>query len=433
MKKNALILAAGCGSRMKSEKSKVLFEILDKPMISCVYDNLKNAGIERIIPIISPDRREVLDPLVNDVEYVLQHETNGTGHAVMQAKALLENENGLTIIVAGDQPLINDYDISQLIKYHTTNGCDLTMMTAILHDPTGYGRVIKNGFQVERIVEQKDLSSGEYHLNEVNISTYCFDNKLLFECINEIDNKNRQNEYYLTDLVEIFNQKGLRIGSMPISNNEFSIGVNDLISLSHANDIMRKHVNFKHMAAGVEIIDPANTSIGYDVKIGSNTTIYPGSIIMGDTEIGSHCKIMTSYIYDSKIGNNVSVGPYAHVRQNAVIEDRCRIGNFVEVKKSHLKAGVKSAHLSYLGDSEIGEATNIGCGVITANYDGKNKHKTVIGKNSFIGCNTNLVAPINIGNDVLVAAGSTVTKDIDDEALVIARSREVIKDKYNKK
>ncbi len=433
MKKNAIILAAGMGSRMKSKKHKVLFEVLDKPMVKCVYDNLVSAGIDRVIVVVNPNHMEVLDPLPKDVEYVFQKEQKGTGHATMQAAELLQDQEGITIIVAGDQPLINDYEVNQLVEYHESNKCDMTLMTATVDDPTGYGRVVKTGFQVERIVEQKDLEADQYKINEVNISTFCFNNKYLFNFINEIGCQNAQNEYYLTDLVEIFNKHDLRIGSIPISDNEFSIGINTLRSLAKANQIMRRYVNEKHMSNGVEIIDPDNTYIGYDVKIGHDTVIYPGSVIMGKTTIGNMCKVMSSYIYDSTIGDAVSVGPYAHIRQEAIIGDGCRIGNFVEVKKSVLETGVKSAHLSYLGDSTIGEKTNIGCGVITANYDGKNKHQTVIGKESFIGCNVNLVAPIKIGSNVLVAAGSTVTKDIEDEALVIARSREYIKDNYNKK
>lgn len=432
MKKNAIILAAGMGSRMKSEKHKVLFEVLDKPMVKCVYDNLKNAGIDRIIVVVNPSHMEVLDPLPSDVEYVYQKEQKGTGHATMQANTLLEGLDGITIIVAGDQPLINDYEIKQLIDYHQSNHCDMTLMTATVDDPTGYGRVVKNGFQVLKIVEHKDLVDDQYNINEVNISTFCFNNKYLFNFISKIECDNSQNEYYLTDLVEIFNSNNLRIGSIPISDNEFSIGINTLKSLAQANKIMKRYVNEKHMNNGVEIIDPNNTYIGYDVEIGNDTVIYPGSVIMGKSKIGTNCKVMSSYIYDSNLGNGVSVGPFAHIRQNANIGNDCRIGNFVEVKKSTLNDGVKSAHLSYLGDAKVGANTNIGCGVITANYDGKHKHQTIIGSDSFIGCNTNLIAPISIGNKVLVAAGSTVTRDINNNALVIARSKECIKEDYNK-
>lgn len=432
MKKSAIILAAGNGSRMKSDKHKVLFEILDKPMVKCVYDNLKNVGIERIVVVANPRHLEVLEPLDDNVEYVLQEEQKGTGHAAMQANDLLADDDGITIIVAGDQPLINDLEIEQLIKYHTSNKCDMTLMTAKLDDPTGYGRVIKDGFQVKKIVEQKDLVADQYNIDEVNISTFCFNTKLLFKYIKEIECENAQNEYYITDLVEIFNNHELRIGSIPISDNEFSIGINTLTSLAEANKIMKRYVNNKHMANGVEMIDPDNTYIGYDVKIGHDTIIYPNSVIMGQTKIGNNCKVLSSYIYDSSIGDNVSVGPFAHIRGNASIDDNCRIGNFVEVKNSVLNEGVKSAHLSYLGDSEIGSKTNIGCGVITANYDGKDKHKTVIGKKAFIGCNTNLIAPINVGNNVLIAAGSTVSKDIKDGSLVVERSKVVVKENYNK-
>lgn len=446
----ALILAAGQGSRMKSKKPKVLFEVLDKPMISCVYDNLRNAGVNRIVPIISPERTNVLDALPKDVEHVFQRETKGTGHAVMQAKELLGDSEGITVIVAGDQPLINEDEIASLINYHQTNSCDMTMLTAILDRPTGYGRVIKNGFQVQKIVEQKDLEEDQFNIQEVNISTYCFDNKILFDLISEIDSDNAQNEYYITDLVEIFNSKNLRVGSIPISNNDLSIGVNDLEGLATANTIMKEYINLRHMKNGVQIVDPSNTYIGIDVVIANDTVICPGCIITGNTIIESGCvinssqiknsvikagsSVLSSYVYDSTVGENTTVGPYAHIRAASQIEDNCRIGNFVEVKNSKLDSGVKSAHLTYLGDCEIGSKTNIGCGVITVNYDGVNKFRTVIGKESFIGSNVNLVAPIKIGNRVKVGAGSTVVADeVEDDSLVIARAREVVKNGYYKK
>ncbi len=450
MDKKALILAAGQGSRMKSKKPKVLFEVLDKPMISCVYDNLAAAGVSRIVPIISPERECVLDVLPENVERVYQRETKGTGHAVSQAKELLGDSDGITVIVAGDQPLINSEEIETLIDYHIRNSCDMTMLTAIIDQPTGYGRVIKKGFQVQKIVEQKDLEDDQYKIKEVNISTYCFDNKLLFELISEIDNDNSQNEYYITDLVEIFNAKNLRVGSTPISKNEFSIGVNDLKGLAEANEIMKDYINTTHMLNGVQIVDPRNTYIGWDVKISNDTLIGPNCTITGKTEIGSGCvvkdstitnaiikdgaSVLSSYVDDSVVGESTTVGPYAHIRAKANISNNCRIGNFVEVKNSSLSPGVKSAHLTYLGDCEIGQKTNIGCGTITVNYDGVNKYKTIIGENSFIGSNVNLVAPIKIGDNVKVAAGSTVAVDeINDDALVIARPRETIKDNYYKK
>lgn len=450
MNVKALILAAGQGSRMKSDKPKVLFEVLDKPMIRCVYDSLHNAGVERIIPIINPERTQVLDCLPDNVEYVFQKETNGTGHAVLQASDLLANEDGITVIVAGDQPLINEHEISSLIEYHTVNNCDMTMLTAIKENPSGYGRVIKGGFQVQKIVEQKDLEDDQFKIKEVNISTYCFNNKLLFECINDINNKNAQNEYYITDLVEIFNKRNLRVGSIPISDNKFSIGVNDLEGLAIANTIMKDFINLQHLKNGVQIVDPNNTYIGMDVEIGNNTVILPGTTITGISTVGCGCvinasqiknscirsgaKVESSYVYDSVIGENSTVGPYAHIRAKSLISNDCRIGNFVELKNAILDDNVKSAHLTYLGDCEIGSKTNIGCGTITVNYDGVNKFKTIIGKESFIGSNVNLIAPIKIGNNVKVAAGSTVAVNvINDDALVIARSREVIKENYNKK
>lgn len=431
MKINALILAAGQGTRMKSSKSKVLFEVIDKPMIKCVYDNLLDAGVNRIIPILHPDRLDVINYIDTD-EYVVQHETLGTGHAVMQAKNVLVAEEGLTIVLAGDQPLISGKDIKNLINYHKKNKCDLTLMTAILDEPFGYGRVIKDGEQVLRIVEQKDIQDVSENVDEVNISTFCFNNQLLFKHIDEIKDDNNQKEFYITDIVEIFNSHGLNVGSISIEDNKDSIGVNDLKTLAIVNEIVKNDINTKLMNEGVHIIDPSNTLISLDAKIGAGTIIYPNSVILGNSVIGNNCVIKSSYIIDSQIGNSVEVGPYAHIRQEAIIGDECRIGNFVEIKKSVLDKGVKSAHLTYLGDSEIGHNTNIGCGVITVNYDGKNKHKTVIKENCFIGSNVNLIAPITIGHHSKVAAGSTITKDTDPYDLVIERSEAIVKKEYYK-
>ena len=432
MKKFAIILGAGKGTRMKSKLPKVCQLVLDKPMIKCVYDSLDRLSFDKIIPIVGYQSEAVLNTLPNDVDYRIQAEQLGTGHAAMQAQDILENEDGITFVIAGDQPLITSESIEKLMNYHLEAKNDMTLMTAKLDNPFGYGRIVREGNQILRIVEQKDASEEEKQINEVNISVMLFDNKKLFKYISTVNTNNKQGEYYLTDMLTIFNEQGLKVGGIAIDDNNEAIGVNDKLVLAEVNKIKQKYVNRKHMLNGVTIVDPSNTYIGEDVEIGSDTTIFPGSVIYGKSIIGEETEIKSSYIMDSKVGNGSVVGPYAHLRNDAVVGDNCRIGNFVEIKNSTLDVGVKSAHLAYIGDAEVGRNVNFGCGAITANYDGKSKHKTVIQENAFIGSNVNLVAPITIGSNALLAAGSTINKDVPSNALGIARSRQTIKEGYKK-
>lgn len=432
MQKYAIVLAAGKGTRMKSDLPKVVHPILGKPMVRCVYDNLKKSGIDEIIPVIGYKSESVLKVLPEGCKYAIQSEQLGTGHAVMQVKDLLKGKKGLTIVLAGDQPLITDTSIKNLINYHTENGMGITMLTTETDDPAGYGRIIRKNGEVDKIVEHKDCTEEELLVTEVNISTFCFDNEKLFELIEKIGNNNSQGEYYLTDLVEIFKKENLKVGAVKALTFEETIGINDKYALSVAENYKKLEVNKKHMINGVTIMDPNNTYIAEDVEIGSGTIIYPNSMIMGDTIIGQDCEIKSSYIFDSHIGNNTVVGPYAHLRNHAVVGDNARIGNFVEVKKSTIGNNTKAAHLTYIGDCEAGENINFGCGVITVNYDGKNKFKTVIEDNAFIGSNVNLIAPITIGKGAIVAAGSTVSKNVGEDDLAIARARQTNKTGYAK-
>ncbi len=432
MKKNAVILAAGKGTRMNSKYPKVCQLVLDKPMIRSVFDSLEKLNFDRIIPVVGYRADDVMDVLPEGSLFRVQEEQLGTGHAVMQASDILSDEEGLTFVIAGDQPLITSKSIQQLLDFHVSENNDMTLMTAKLDNPYGYGRIIRDGSQILRIVEQKDATPDQLSISEVNISVMLFDNKKLFEFIGSVDTKNKQGEYYLTDMLEIFNQNNLKVGGIAIEDNNEAIGVNDKVVLAQVNKIKKQYINEKHMRNGVTIIDPDNTYIGEDVIIGSDTVIHPGSVIYGKTIIGEECDIKSSYIIDSEIGSQVTIGPFAHLRNQAVIGDRCRIGNFVEVKKSTLDEDVKSAHLTYIGDATVGKNVNFGCGVITVNYDGVNKYKTVIEDNAFIGSNVNLIAPIKIGSNALLAAGSTFNQDVPANALAIARSRQTIKNGYKK-
>lgn len=429
---NGIILAGGKGSRMKDELPKVAQKILGKEFINYVIDALKTAGVDKIYPVVGYQKEVVLNAIDVD-DYFVQEEQLGTGHAVSMAKEALMDEEGLTFVIAGDQPLITPESIKKVIDLHIKNNNHLTMLTAIMDNPFGYGRIIKDGEQVVRIVEEKDATKDEKLIKEVNISTMCFDNKMLFEYIDQLQNDNAKGEYYLTDIIELFQRDGLKIQSTPAITAEETIGINDKVDLEVATSLLKETINKKHMLNGVTIVDSSSTYIGSDVVIGKGTVIYPNSVLEGKTVIGENAKILSSYIIDSMVGDHSSVGPYSHLRAGAVIGDNNRIGNFVEVKKSILGEGVKAAHLTYIGDAEVGDKVNFGCGVVTVNYDGKNKFKTVIDSNAFIGSNVNLIAPIKVGKASKIAAGSTVYEDIPEDSLAIAREYQVNKVDYYKK
>jgi bifunctional UDP-N-acetylglucosamine pyrophosphorylase / glucosamine-1-phosphate N-acetyltransferase len=432
LKISSIILAAGKGSRMRDELPKVLTTILGKSFIEYVIDAISLAGVQRIIPIVGYKANIVQFFLGPNYEYAIQKEQLGTGHAVKLAKEYLEKDDGLTLIIAGDQPFIKPETLKLLVEQHQNDSNALTLVTIDNPNPYGYGRILRDGNQVIGMVEETDATEEQKKITEVNLSTYCFDNRLLWKHIDEITDNNKKKEFYINDLVGIFNQHGYKVNAMKSGNYLETIGINDKMVLEEATNLMKLSINEKHMEQGVTIIDKNNTYIGPDVVIGAGTIIYPNSVIEGKVEIGKNCRIESSYIRDSIIGDDVTVGPFAHIRNESIIGDNVRIGNFVEIKKSNLSKGVKSAHLTYLGDSDIGENTNIGCGTITVNYDGKKKHKTVIGKNSFIGSNVNLIAPITIGDNVTIAAGSTISEDVPNDSLAIARERQTTKVGYYK-
>ena len=317
-------------------------------------------------------------------------------------------------------------------------------MTSIVKDPNGYGRIIreKNG-EVLKIIEHKDCSLEELKVNEINSGMYCFDIKELVESLNKLHNNNVQGEYYLTDVIEILKNKGERIGALPVSFEEI-MGVNSRVQLSEAEKVMRNRINNVHMENGITLIDPNTTYIGLDVRIGKDTIIYPGNVIQGNTVIGENCilypnsrikdsviennvTIQSSVILESKVGENVTVGPFAYIRPESVIGNSVRIGDFVEIKKSIIGDKTKVSHLTYIGDAEVGNECNFGCGTVVVNYDGKVKNKTLIGDNSFIGCNTNLVSPVKVNNNTYIAAGSTITDEVPEGSLAIARAKQVNK------
>lgn len=451
MERFAVILAAGKGTRMKSKLYKVLHPVLGKPMVEHVVDQLDQIGVSRQIVIVGHGAEAVQDTLGTRVEYAVQEEQLGTGHAVQMAEAELAGKSGATLVVCGDTPLLTAETLEALLAHHEAQQAKVTVLTAIADDATGYGRVVRGeDGNVTKVVEHKDASEAELAINEINTGTYVFDNELLFDALKQVGNNNAQGEYYLPDVISIAKEAGEVVAAHTAPTFDETIGVNDRIALSQAEAIMRKRTNERLMREGVTFMDPASTYISPDVVIGSDTVIYPGTVILGKTTIGSECVIgpnsdirnsviedhavvRQSVVTDSRIGEAAQVGPFAHLRQQAVLGANTRVGNFVEIKKSTFGDGAKASHLSYIGDASIGERVNLGCGSITVNYDGKNKFETVVEDDAFVGCNVNLIAPVKVGKSAIVAAGSTITNDVPEEALAIARERQTNKEGYTKR
>ena len=450
-KRYAVILAAGQGTRMKSKLYKVLHPVCGKPMVQHVVDQISKLNIQDTVTIIGHGAEKVQAQLGEGSLYALQEEQLGTAHAVMQAAPVLANKEGVTIVVCGDTPLIRAETMEALFAEHEKQGAKATILTATNDNPTGYGRIIRdqNGL-VEKIVEHKDASEVERLVTEINTGTYCFDNGALFEALKQVSNSNVQGEYYLPDVIEILKNQGEVVTAFQTEEFAETLGVNDRVALAEAERIMRERINLQHMRNGVTLIDPANTYIEADVIIGQDTVVYPGTALKGSTVIGMECQIgphseisdceigdgsviRQSVTAKSSIGSHVNIGPFAHIRPESEIHDEVKIGNFVETKKAVFGKGSKASHLSYIGDAEVGQDVNIGCGSITVNYDGKNKFLTKIEDNVFIGCNSNLVAPVTIGKGAYVAAGSTITRDVPGEALSIARARQENKEHYVQK
>jgi len=435
-----IILAAGKGTRMKSELPKVLHPVCGKPMIHYPCDAAREAGSKTIVTVIGHGAEAVREKLQNnDMAFVMQEEQLGTGHAVMVCEESVQDKSIPVVILCGDAPLIQATTISGLVSSHLDNKNSVTVLTADMKDPQGYGRIVKDGSEILKIVEEKDATDEEKRINEINSGVYCVEGEFLFKALESVGKDNAQGEYYLTDIIKIGREAGKKTGWSKITETSETMGINSRKELATAGSLMRKRIADNLMAEGVSIIDPQCTYIDSTVKVGRDSVIYPQARLEGSTSIGESCIIESgTVIKDSHIKEEVhikpycvineatletgaTIGPFAHLRPASVINEGGKVGNFVEIKKATIGDGSKVNHLSYIGDAQVGKGVNIGAGTITCNYDGYNKFKTIIEDKVFIGSGTNLVAPVTIGKGSIVGAGSTITKAVPQDALSLTR------------
>lgn len=442
MKYSAVILAAGKGVRMRSDKPKVVHRVAGKEMIKHVVDTVKKAGINNISLVVG-HKKEMVQEIFSDIEvkFVIQEEQLGTGHALAQAESTVKDDD-IIMVLAGDTPLLQSSTLKDLLDYHQRQQAAATVLSTEMGRPYGYGRILRNNDNsFLSIVEEKDANEEEKKIKEINSGIYCLKVAEAFAALRQINSKNTQNEYYLTDMLGILKNEGKKVEVFKTYNEEDISGINDRVQLARAEKILRKRKNDALMRAGVTIMDPDSVYIDSEVEIGIDTVIYPFTIIEGNTYIGEACEIgpgthisssrvgdrvfiENSRIKESSIGNNSIIGPYAYLRPGATLEKNVKIGDFVEIKKSFIGEKSKVPHLSYIGDAKVGKGVNVGAGTITCNYDGKNKYETILEDGAFIGSNTNLVAPVKIGKNAVTGAGSTINTDVPANSLGVERAKQ---------
>lgn len=444
----SIILAAGEGKRMKSKLPKPLQKVCGKTLIDRVISAVTEAGAEKNIAVIGHMSDKMEEYLGDRVEYAYQRERLGTGHAVMQGIVSVSDKDGSVIVVCGDTPLITAEMIKEAYGEHTKECRAATVITAVCDNPFGYGRIVRRDGRVVKIVEQKDATEEEKRINEINSGMYIFDIQKLKSALAKITNDNAQGEYYLTDAIEILINEGETVGAY-ITDMEQIMGVNDRAQLAEADRLLNRRNVKALMDGGVMVLNPDTVRVDDDVKAGADTVIYPNTILEGTTEIGENCiigpntriinckisdntEVQSSVATDSEIGSGTNVGPFAYIRPGSKIGDNIKVGDFVEVKNASIGDGTKIAHLTYVGDADVGERVNFGCGTVVVNYDGIHKHRTTIEDDCFIGCNTNLVSPVTVRKGAYTAAGSTITDEVPQDALAIARARQVVKEGWAK-
>ncbi len=445
----SIILAAGEGKRMKSNIAKPLQQAAGKALVEWVVDTACAAGSDENIVVIGHKAEDVKAYLKDRVTYAYQYEQLGTGHAVMQGIEKLSGIDGTVMVLYGDAPLIEADTLKRVLDDHNRKKRAATVITAEIDNPYGYGRIVRENGEIVKIVEEKDANDDEREIKEINSGMYFFDIKKLAAALKKITNNNAQGEYYITDVVEIMLSEGEKVGAY-MTELEQILGVNDKLQLSQIGKILNRRKVEALMLSGVTIIDPDKVQITTNVKVGRDTVIYPGTVLEGNTEIGENCVIgsdtslnnckigdnttvLKTVGIDSEVGSNTNVGPFAYLRPGTKIGSEVKIGDFVEIKNSTIDDGTKVAHLTYIGDADVGKRVNFGCGTVVVNYDGEHKHRSTIEDDCFIGCNTNLVSPVVVRHGAYTAAGSTITDEVPAESLAIARSKQVVKEQWTVK
>ena len=440
-----VVLAAGKGRRMKSDLVKVLHPLSGTPMLSFTMELARSLRPNRLLVVVGCQRDLVKQQFsAADVIFVDQEEQLGTGHAVSAASQALKGFQGTVLILCADVPLLTEGTVRKFLQSHEESQATLSVLTTKLENPRGYGRVFRGGNgQLLRIVEDKDLQAGEETIREINTGIYCVEAGFLFSALSSLTDQNAQREYYLTEIVEKASSQGKKAMAY-VAEDPFEVmGINTRLDLDKANQYLRQKIAERHMLQGVTLMDPQTTYIDRQVEIGKDTMIYPNCYLLGKTSLGESCVVepgckltntrvgnfvtikASSVISESVIEDRVEVGPFAHLRPQTILREGSRIGNFVEVKKSVIGTGTKANHLSYIGDATLGKKVNVGAGTITCNYDGHKKHPTIIEDGVFVGSNTELVAPIKIGRNAVIGAGSTITKEVPPETLALSRAKQV--------
>ncbi len=448
-----VILAAGASTRFKSSKNKLLHEIAGKPLLNYSIETAKQLKASNIVAVLNKNAKDVQAHVKQfNVKIAIQHEALGTAHAVAAAKNFLKGFKGYVVVLNGDVPLANVQTIKNLVELTKRKNAPMGLVTAVVADPYNYGRIIRDlDGKLVKIVEENDASENEKLIKEMNAGLYCFDADWLFKNINLIKTNNVQGEYYLTDLVKLCLKQGQPMVSVFAESETEALGVNTRQDFAKISKLIRLRILNSLMSNGVSVIDPESCFVDSAVQVGNDSVIHPNVFLEGTTKIGKHCKIgIGSVIINSTIGDSVllkpysvlencsvksgsEIGPFSRLRPGAQLDQKVKVGNFVEIKKSHLKEGVKANHLTYIGDSVIGKKTNVGCGTITCNYDGRAKHKTIIGDDVFIGSDVQFVAPVKVGRGATIAAGSTITDDVPADALGIAREKQINKKNWKPK
>jgi bifunctional UDP-N-acetylglucosamine pyrophosphorylase/glucosamine-1-phosphate N-acetyltransferase len=448
----SVILAAGQGTRMKSDLPKVLHPVAGVPMAFYPSELVRELGSEKNVMVIGHQADAVRSALeAADLRFVLQEEQLGTGHALLCARSELTDFSGTLLLLCGDVPLLRRQTLERLLDYHAAHRAAVTVLTAEPADPHGYGRIVREGEEVLRIVEEKDASSREKTIREINTGIYAFEAPFVFEALQNLSRDNAQGEYYLTDVVALARSAGRTVCALTAADPEETMGINDRLQLAQAGVVMRRRINETLMRNGVTLVDPESSYIDPRVEVGRDTVIHPGAHLRGATRIGSHCIVEPgvvvtdcvigdgahlkagSVLAESTLGPACAIGPMAHLRPGTVLTGHNKLGNFVETKKAVLGEKSQASHLTYIGDAEVGRGVNIGCGTITCNYDGINKHKTIIEDDVFVGSDTQFVAPVRIGRNSLIAAGSTITKDVPPDSLALSRTPQVVKEGWRLK